>query len=232
MDVLLEYMLKEITVRDFLALSNPAECKKYVIFMANNLYKHFYELQIVPIKDKKGVIAFRPVKELTNPPEDTENERQSLCLTLAYFYTRIFQIYGALALTVIDDSKFMMESGIVPLYGDTTKKGLLPPGYRPYVTLGGSITGELTGGSIPAATLGNFNFLRSYLYEDKDESKGFLTRYSGEGDSRGEIYFLPKISIKPVAIFWAAPLSAINLPNIAPRPRIITIEPNKSPIPF
>ena len=193
MDVLLEYMLKEITVRDFLALSNPAECKKYVIFMANNLYKHFYELQIVPIKDKKGVIAFRPVKELTNPPEDTENERQSLCLTLAYFYTRIFQIYGALALTVIDDSKFMMESGIIPLYGDTTKKGLLPPGYRPYVTLGGSIGGELTGGSIPAATLGNFNFLRSYLYEDKDESKGFLTRYSGEGDSRGEIYFLPKI---------------------------------------
>ena len=168
MDVLLEYMLKEITVRDFLALSNPAECKKYVIFMANNLYKHFYELQIVPIKDKKGVIAFRPVKELTNPPEDTENERQSLCLTLAYFYTRIFQIYGALALTVIDDSKFMMESGIIPLYGDTTKKGLLPPGYRPYVTLGGSIGGELTGGSIPAATLGNFNFLRSYLYEEKE----------------------------------------------------------------
>lgn len=198
MDVLLDYMLKEITVRDFLALSNPTECKKYVIFMANNLYKHFYELQIVPIKDKKGVIAFRPVKELINPPENAESERQSLCLTLAYFYTRIFQIYGALALTVIDDSKFMMESGIVPLYGDTTKKGLLPPGYRPYVTMGGSegdaaSTHKLSGGSIPAVALGQFNFLRSYLYEDKNESKGFLTRYTGEGNSRGEIYFLPKI---------------------------------------
>ena len=32
MDVILDYMLKEITVRDFLALSNPTECKKYVIF--------------------------------------------------------------------------------------------------------------------------------------------------------------------------------------------------------
>ena len=192
MDVLLEYMLKEITVRDFLALSNPTECKKYVIFMANNLYKHFYELQIVPVKDKKGVIAFRPVKELTNPPEEAESERQSLCLTLAYFYTRIFQIYGALALTVLDDSKFMMESGIVPLYGDTTKKGLLPPGYRPYVTMGGA-TSEITGGSIPSSTLGKFNFLRSYLYEDKDDRKGYLTRYRGEGDSRGEIYFLPNV---------------------------------------
>ena len=33
MDVILDYMLKEITVRDFLALSNPTECKKYVIFI-------------------------------------------------------------------------------------------------------------------------------------------------------------------------------------------------------
>ena len=44
MDVMLEYMLKEISVRDFLALSNPTECKKYVIFLANNLYKHLYNL--------------------------------------------------------------------------------------------------------------------------------------------------------------------------------------------
>lgn len=188
MDVLLDYMLKELTVRDFLALSNPTECKKYVIFLANNLYKHFYELQIVPVKDKKGVIAFRPVKELTNPPEDQESDRQSLCLTLAYFYTRIFQIYGALALTVIDDSKFMIDSGIIPYYGDTTRRGLLPPGFRPYVTTGGA-----EGGSIPAQSLGNFNFLRSFLYEDKDSKRGYITRYSGEGEARGEVYFLPKI---------------------------------------
>ena len=34
MSVLLEYMLKEVTVRDFMALSNPTECRKYVIFIA------------------------------------------------------------------------------------------------------------------------------------------------------------------------------------------------------
>ena len=206
MDVLLGYMLKEITVNDFLALSNPTECKKYVIFMANNLYKHFYELQIVPIKDKKGVIAFRPVKELINPPEDAENERQSLCLTLAYFYTRIFQIYGALALTVIDDSRVMMDSGIIPLYGDTTKKGLLPPGFRPYITSGGELTSDdkltgkelsdddkLIGGALTRDTLGNFIFLRSYLYDEYDRTRGYRTRYYGEGSNGGTIFFLPKI---------------------------------------
>jgi hypothetical protein len=85
----------------------------------------------------------------------------------------------------------MMESGIVPLYGDTSKKGLLPPGYRPYVTMGGA--SEISGGGIPSSTLGKFNFLRSYLYEDKNETKGYLTRYRGEGYSKGEIYFLPNI---------------------------------------
>lgn len=193
MDVLLEYMLKEITVRDFLALSNPTECKKYVIFMANNLYKYFYELQIVPTKDKRGLIAFRPVKELVNPPEDAEGERQSLCLTLAYFYTRIFQIYGALALTLIDDAKYMMESGIIPTYSDAAKKGLLPPGYSPYVTISGASGGGVSGGAISAANLGNFNFLRNYLVDTRNDEKGYLTIYSGENYSRGVVYFLPRI---------------------------------------
>jgi hypothetical protein len=199
MDVLLEYMLKELTVRDFLALSNPTECKKYVIFMANNLYKYFYELQIVPTKDKKGVIAFRPVKELVNPPENDEQERQSLCLTLAYFYTRIFQIYGALALTLIDDSKYMTESGFLA-YGDTTKKGLLPPGYSAYTTYTGGL-GEATinheiksgGGPIPAISLGYFNFLRTFLIDSKEDEKGYLSLYSGDGDSRGIVYFSPRV---------------------------------------
>ena len=46
------------------------------------------------------------------------------------------------------------------------------------------------------------------------------------------IYFFPKAFIKPVAIFWAAPLSATNLPNMAPSPSMMMIEPSKSPIPF
>lgn len=184
MDVLLDYMLKEITVRDFLALSNPTECKKYVVFLANNLYKQFYELQIRPVKDKQGIIAFRPVSELTKPSETDESERQSLCLVLAYFYTRIFQIYGALALTVIDDARVLSESGILPYLTDGTTKGLLAPGYRPFTT---------SGGAISAAALGNFNFLRSYLIDERDPLRGYITLYSGEGDSRGRIYFAPKI---------------------------------------
>lgn len=183
MNVLLDYMLKEITVRDFLLLSNPQECKKYVLFMANNLYKYFYELKILPTKDKRGVIAFRPVKELTSLPEDVDKEKQSLCLVLAYFYTRIFQIYGALALTLIDDASYMSESGLLSL-GESGEKGLLPPGYRQYTTFGGT-----SGGSLSTASFGDFTFLKPYLKDEYDTEKGYLTKYTGEGLSQGIIYF-------------------------------------------
>jgi hypothetical protein len=180
MNVLLDYMLKEITVRDFLLLSNPQECKKYVMFMANNIYKYFYELKILPTKDKRGVIAFRPVKELTSLPEDVDKEKQSLCLVLAYFYTRIFQIYGALALTLIDDASYMSESGLLSL-GESGERGLLPPGYRQYTTFGGA--------TLSSVSLGDFNFIKSYLKDEYDSDKGFLTKYTGEGSTQGVIYF-------------------------------------------
>lgn len=185
MSVLLEYMLKEVTVRDFVALSNPTECKKYVIFMANALHKSFYELQIVPTKDKRGVIAFRPIKELIqSPTEDSDKERQSLCLTLAYFYTRIFQIYGALALTLIDDASVITESGLTSFYGEASKTGLMAPGRRQYVSTGGLRPLEIAG------ELGNFYFLNTFLFEDKDTYKGFQADYEGSGEHAGEVFFI------------------------------------------
>ncbi len=182
MSVLLEYMLKEVTVRDFVALSNPTECKKYVIFMANALHKSFYELQIVPTKDKRGVIAFRPIRELIQPPtEDSDKERQSLCLTLAYFYTRIFQIYGALALTLIDDASVITESGLTSFYGDTSKTGLIAPGRRQYVSTGGGSTEMVN-------DLGNFYCINSFLENQLKERYGWLTIYNETGNDNAEIY--------------------------------------------
>lgn len=158
MNVILDYMLKEISIRDFYLLSNPNECKKYVLFLTNTLYKQFYELGIEMGKDKQGALFFRPIKELVEVPESEKVERQSLCLILAYFYTRIFQIFGALALTLIDDASIMTSSGLLI---DTTvsKQRLLAPGARPYVTMGGD--NNMIGGA--TINLGIYNFMRNYL---------------------------------------------------------------------
>jgi len=163
MNILLEYMLREISVRDFVSMTNPEECKKYVMFMANHLYQHFYELRVTPLRDRHGILVFRKIKELVDPQDQKDKEeKQSLCLILAYFYTRIFQIYGALALTVIDDANFMVSSGATSVL-QPQGRALEPRGYRPYYMQGG-------------ANIGNFNFLRGYLNSEK-EYEGFRTRY-------------------------------------------------------
>ena len=83
MNILLEYMIKEITETDLIALSNPAVCQKYVLLKANNLYKYFYELQVMPSKDKSGAIAFRPIEDINKPKsKDTQMERVSFDLLL------------------------------------------------------------------------------------------------------------------------------------------------------
>jgi hypothetical protein len=198
MDVMLEYMLKEISVRDFLALSNPTECKKYVIFLANNLYKHFYELQITPIKDKKGVIAFRPVKDLV---KDDDAEKQTLCLTLAYFYTRIFQIYGALALTVIDDANVISDMGITSSVSVDDLRRLVTPGKRmAYMggsaTIGGATIGGATiGGAVPGnKELNDFIFIRTFLDDMENiqpTTEGYQTLY--QGDDGDDVRFKPNL---------------------------------------
>ena len=174
MSYLLEYMLKEVTVRDFLLLSNPEQCSKYVLFMTNNISKFFYELKIQPIKEKSGVIAFRSIKDISTPQSDQEKtEKDSLCLILSYFYTRIFQIYGALALTLIDDINIMSSSGILS-YMSKDGQQLLAPGYRSYYTSGGDFSTDI----------GNFNFLRSFLTSSlNDNTGGYITQYQGSGTS-------------------------------------------------
>ncbi len=182
MNYILEYMIKEVTVKDFLALSNPNECKKYVLFMANTIYKYFYELQIEPVKDKKGVIAFRSIKDLAGSTQERDQEKQSLCLVLAYYYARIFQIYGALALTLIDDISFMSSTGILTtIQGDQQR--LLAPGQRAVIY----------GGEISESTLGLFSFLKDYLNEPL-YPQGYLTKFSSKVIRDSRVYFqLPQL---------------------------------------
>lgn len=186
MNLLLDYMLKNITVRDFLALSNPTECKKYVLFMANRLNQQFYELKIAPEKGKKDVIAFRSIKELVSPDDRTDKEKQSLCLTLAYFYTRIFQIYGALALTLMDDidATRHYDTSIFLRAPTEYTQGLGTPGSSQVYLHGGVMSG---GGDLPPTiSIGNYEFLRSYLRDERQEPYGYSVRYD---ETKAYIYF-------------------------------------------
>ena len=104
-DQILEYMLKEINIKDFYLLATKRECSRYVIFLANQMDRTFRSLRFAPARGQAGVIYFQPIDILQKPTTEQQAERQSLCLFLAYFYVRLFQIYGSLAITLIDDAK-------------------------------------------------------------------------------------------------------------------------------
>jgi len=203
MDRLLEYMTKKITVTDFMQLSRPDTCKKYALFMTNSIHRLFYELQIAPAASPHGVIYFRSLKELGEPSPQEEIERQSLCLTISYFYTRIFQIYGALALTLVDDIAYMGRTGVINAARGPT---LAAPGYQPTTYYGGSCQSigsagqkKQQGGAAfhPTDNPGSFTFLERILdpLSYSAEHGGYKTRQlvlTGSG-----VYFMATITAHP-----------------------------------
>ena len=194
MNEILNYMIKQISVRDLLQMSKSSECKKYVLFKANSLYQYFHELRVFPSTDSRGLLTFRKVDDLVSPKGDMEKERQSLCLIIAYFYTRIFQIYGALALTLIDDINFMTSTGLTSILPKGTNARTLTPGYysqSAYSGVGGDITimNQITNPppSDKVITLKHFEWIRSFLTSSSSLT-GYTTRYIGSGDNKGFVF--------------------------------------------
>ena len=97
---LFNVMMSKITPEDLLKLGRSQTCSQYVFFMAESLHRLFDDLRIRPAKDpKSGVIFFQKIDTL----RASTAESRSMCLFVAYYFIRIFQIFAALAITVADD---------------------------------------------------------------------------------------------------------------------------------
>jgi hypothetical protein len=177
LDAILTYMMNDLSIRDFIELSSEEKCKKYILFMANNMHTQFYEMKLFPYTNPQGVLMFRKYEDIINPSTEKErNDRKSLCLVLSYFYTRIFQIYGAMALTLIDDAKFMEKSGILgskqaPSQYAPIFMGKFAPGHPGFNPLS-----KMKGGD-----RGYFEILGSYVDSSSSffGSGGYNVKYGG-----------------------------------------------------
>lgn len=122
-DILFKYMLSELKIKDFYSLTSSDECNKYIIFLGSRLEPLFYDLKVMPSKGRDGTIYFQRISKFQRRPESDSDDRKktdadaddrkSTCLFIAYFYIRIFQIYGSLALTLIDDVRSFVENGVI-----------------------------------------------------------------------------------------------------------------------
>lgn len=103
------YMLTQIKINEYLTMANTETCKNYVIVMADALEKYFHKVRLYPTRDptskKPAYIYFRKITDI----RDSAGDIRQYCMGIAYFYVRLFQIYGALAISILDTNTEIFE---------------------------------------------------------------------------------------------------------------------------
>jgi hypothetical protein len=104
MNEILQFMLKNATLADFYSVADPSRCKNYLVAGKDALLALFRQLQVRPVKEG-GVLYFQRIDGLKKGmPQELEVKQNDYCLELAFFFIRIFQVFGALTLSVLDVS--------------------------------------------------------------------------------------------------------------------------------
>lgn len=110
---LLTLFFKNANLKRLLDLHNLGDCPNFIFTTAEELQTQFQRLKIYPKLGSKGEIFFADLNDVvparvTDPAKKTAqlaaklDHSNTLCVDIAYYYVRVFQIYAALALTVID----------------------------------------------------------------------------------------------------------------------------------
>jgi len=104
LNFILREMFRRADLVDIYSLADPNRCSRYVIAGADALESLFVKVRINPQKkEKDGTLYFQSLDGLlTGMPQDLKNRRRQYCLELAFFFVRIFQIYGAIFLSIYD----------------------------------------------------------------------------------------------------------------------------------
>ena len=98
------FMSSQMNMKDFLLMVQPARCSEMIFLTAKALETSFQKYKIAPSRGKDGFIYFQKIDDFKGRcrGQMTESSTYSVCVTIAMFYVRIFQIYGALSLTILD----------------------------------------------------------------------------------------------------------------------------------
>jgi len=155
-DSILTLFFSKANLKRLLDLHKLDQCSKFVFTTAQDLQTQFQKIQISPALGKKGEILFAPIQDIapgllkenaTNAQSmrlyaELTHARNENCIHVAYFYVRVFQIYSALALTVINADPMRRRAGIAI-------QGVQAQGPQRAALLGGSRGYRQEGGAIP-----------------------------------------------------------------------------------
>ena len=181
---LFNVMITKFTPEDLMKLSKTQSCSSFVFVMADSIGKLFDDLRIRPKKDRdSGVVLFQKMDTLRAP---TAESRQ-LCLVIAYFYVRLFQIFGALALTIIDDPSAGAALGVLQYAPRAAADVRRIPGARGPIMLGGAREDLFRTGALL-----KYRYIRDLLEDPEQISIGReQVRYSFRFIENSDLLLIP-----------------------------------------
>jgi hypothetical protein len=187
LNFILREMFRRADLVDIYSLADSQKCSRYVVSGADALESLFVKIRIRPMKGDKGVLYFQSIDGLLKgmPKEVKEKQREN-CLELSFFFIRIFQIFGAVALSMFDNSipitdptytspeaakretsVFLQQKNFDPKFGTPKKSGIAS-----FFGFGGSLRGgSLNGGSLSPNDKtfyipdGSYKILNYHLYK-------------------------------------------------------------------
>lgn len=100
---ILQEMFRRTDLADIYSLADPDRCKRYIVVATDALESLFLKLNLEPRKGPDGTLYVQSIEGLVKsiPPEQRARQREH-CTELAFFFIRIFQIFGALFLSIYD----------------------------------------------------------------------------------------------------------------------------------
>ena len=155
---ILKNMFSRADLVDLYSLADPQRCSKYVVVAAKALEKLFLSINLEPRKGPDGKIYFQKLEGIqkANP---MGAEQQQTCKMLSFFFIRIFRIYAALTLSILDSDLPASDPAVAESRNMPQRRGLVVinpphlPGFKQKNTMGSWFGrgGELLQGAFPVA---------------------------------------------------------------------------------
>jgi hypothetical protein len=99
LNTILARLIKEVDMNDMYSLADPIKCKEYIVVATTALDKVFAKIRIDKTSD--GTLLFQKISGIKDKNPDPRLQQQR-CKELAFFFIRIFQIYAAISLSIMD----------------------------------------------------------------------------------------------------------------------------------
>lgn len=218
-------MFSRADLVDIYSLADPNRCAKYIVVAADALETLFVKIRLDPAATKEGTLYFQSVDGLTKGTSlaalGAQDKKKIYCKQVAFFFIRIFQVFAALTLTMLDSELPAVDpSDTLP---EETRGQRRPTFIDPRTFLGVTQAAKQRGGRFTYTSGTNpiqdsfyiqtapYNILNDYLQYPRDLTSQAPLQFERDGSlrvSQTSLYqFIPGIiriespTIQPVVLY-------------------------------